>query len=83
MSKKSLKNLHQAHGKIVSEEITGLDQIFNKESSYKTSLAAKYQDKIGSMTLEELKDIAGELGVIPVDNRDSLIKMIRKEFKKR
>lgn len=82
MNKKSLKNFKQTIGQIITEDITELDKL-TKQESHKISLASKYEDKIGSMDLESLKDLAEELGLIPIDNRDSLIKLIKKEFKKK
>ena len=83
MSKKLLKNLHQTHGAIITDEFTELDKLSqSKKGSRKISLAAKYEDKIGDMTLEELQDLAAEMGLVPVDNRNSLIRAIKKEFKK-
>ncbi len=75
-----LKNIKLTHG--AKSLDSNLDVLPEKIDSHKTSLAAKYQDKLGSLTLEELKEIAAECGLLPVDNRDLLIKSLRKEFKK-
>lgn len=82
MNKKSLKNFKQTIGQIITEDITELDRI-NKRPSHKISLAAKYEDKLSEMDLDDLQELAGNLGLIPIDNRDSLIKLIKKEFKKK
>jgi len=82
MGKKSLKNLKQITGEIIGEELTELDKI-NKIPSHKVSLAAKYEDKLNLMEIDDLKSLASEMGLIPIDNRDSLIKSIKKEFKKK
>lgn len=83
MSKKNkLSDLRQTTGQIISEEVTELDRI-NKKPSHKISLAAKYEDQLSEMDLDDLQELAGNLGLVPLDNRDSLIKSIRKEFKKK
>ncbi len=83
MNKKSLKSLKQSTGQIASENISSLDTIFGRGESHKISLASQYEDKLSLMELEDLKDLAGQLNIIPIDNRDSLIKLIKKEFKKK
>jgi len=82
MSKKSFKHLKQTHGAIISD-VPSVFDVLTKEESHRISLAAQFQEKLGNMTLEELHVLAEDMGIIPIDNRDLLIKTIKKEFKKK
>ena len=82
MSKKSLKNLKSVRGDVITEELGELDKL-SKQESHKISLAAKYEDQLSKMDLDDLQQLAGELNIALTDNRDALIKAIRKEFKKK
>lgn len=81
MSKKSLKNLKSITGQIVTENLTELEKS-NRIQAHKVSLAYQYEDKLGRMELSDLQVLASDMGIVPIDNRDSLIKLIKKEFKK-
>lgn len=80
--KNKLKAFKQTHGAIIAEEPTVLDNM-NKQLSHRISLAAQYEDKLSKMELEDLQNLASEMGLVPLDNRDVLIKSIKKEFKKK
>lgn len=80
MSKKSLANLKQIRGDVITDEPSKLEF---KQDSHKVSLAAKYEDKLSELELDDLQELAGDLGIALTDNRDSLIKAIKREFKKK
>jgi hypothetical protein len=82
MSKKSFKSLKESRGDIINDNIGQLEQL-SKTDSHKISLAAQYEDKLSNLELEDLKELARELGIALGDNREILIKAIRKEFKKK
>lgn len=82
MKKNKLNQFSQTHGAIITDELTDLDKI-NKKPSHQISLAAKYEDQLSEMDLDDLKELARQLNIIPLDNKDVLIKSIKKEFKKK
>ena len=81
MSRK-LKKFIEVRGDIIAEEPGQLEQL-SKQNSHKISLATQYEDKLSEMDLDDLQSLASELNLALTDNRDSLIKAIRKEFKKK
>jgi len=83
MPKKSkLDNLHQAHGKI--EKPITLDQVWGNDglSKYGTLDLEKYDDYLNNLNKSDLQAHAIKIGLVPVDDRNSLIKRLKLEFKK-
>jgi hypothetical protein len=81
MSKKlKLSQLHQSRGDIITDEPSNLDTL-NKSQSHKISLAAQYLEKLSTLDLDDLQNLALELGIAGTDNRDSLIKAIKRALK--
>lgn len=79
MKNKKIKATHGAL--LVDEQNSVLEDVFTK-SNHRISLAEKYKDKLGNMSLEELQELALEIGIMPIDNRDLLIKSLKRELKK-
>lgn len=75
---KNNKKILQCHADMINEE-----NIFDDNKLHKCCKLnlAQYEKKMGQMSLEELQSLAQELGLIPIDNRDLLIKSIKREFK--
>lgn len=80
MSKK-LSKFKEITGEVITDEPSELENQSHK-TNHKVSLASQYKEKLSEMTLEDLQSLASELGLIPLDNRDALIKSIKKEFRK-
>ena len=74
-----LKNLKQSHGKIEDSEEDLVENSFSKKQ--KKFNLSEYKNKLNSLSDEELKALAYENGIIPVDNQDALIKSLVKKFK--
>ena len=74
------KNLKITHGALINED--ELDNLFDNKN-HKTSLAAEYESKLKDMSLEDLKAFAEDLGLLPIDNKNLLVKTIKKELKKK
>jgi hypothetical protein len=75
-----LKNLKQAHGKIEDSDEDIMEDSFSKKQRKFDLL--QYKQKLNSLSLEELKALSSENGLIPIDNKDDLIKSLVKFFKK-
>ena len=82
--KKSVKNLAQTHGKEEKFEPTTLDQIWGDDGSsvYGTMEETNYQVKIDDMNLSDLQAHASRVGIIPIDNRQTLRERLLREFRK-
>ena len=82
--KKSVKNLSQTHGKEEKFEPTTLDQIWGDDGSsvYGTMEETNYQGKIDEMNLSDLQAHASRVGIIPIDNRQTLRERLLREFRK-
>lgn len=78
--KKNLNNLNIVHGQVI-EDNDELSSLFEK-SKEKTSKAAEIKN-LESLSIEQLKEIAEDLGLLANDNKPLLIKAIKKEYKKR
>ena len=82
--KKSVKNLSQTHGKEEKFEPTTLDQIWGDDGSsvYGTMEETNYQGEIDDMNLSDLQAHASRVGIIPIDNRQTLRERLLREFRK-
>jgi len=83
MPKKSkLDSLIQTHGQVESPRT--LDQIWGDsgQSKYGTLVLAEYQKYLKELTKSDLQTHAVKVGLIPVDNRETLVKRLEKEFNK-
>jgi len=82
---KKVKELKQTHGKDeASPKSTTLDQIWGDTglSKYKTMEITEYRGSLKGMNKTDLQRHASEVGIIPVDNRDILVKRLEGEFNK-
>lgn len=85
MKKKvKLDNLSQTHGKLEQYEYKTLDQILGDDgkSKYKTLDLNEYTDYLNDLNKSDLQSHATRIGLIPVDNRETLTKRLVKEFSK-
>jgi len=85
--KKKVKNigeLSQTHGKLEEKEYKSLDQIWGDDGirKYKTLNESEYLNSLREMNKSDLQAHASKFGLIPVDDRETLIKRLVKEFKK-
>jgi len=86
MSKKKTKldNMTQTHGKIEDIQYKTLDQIWgdNVNSKYQTSNEKEYVNFLNDMNKTDLQSHANKIGLVPIDNRETLTKRLVAEFKK-
>ena len=86
MSKKKTKldNMMQTHGKIEDIQYKTLDQIWgdNVKSKYQTSNENEYVNFLNDMNKTDLQSHANKIGLVPIDNRETLTKRLVAEFKK-
>jgi hypothetical protein len=77
-----MKKLTQVDGKQETYQPTTLDQIWGDSGLglYKTLDASDYQSQLNEMSKADLQAHSIQIGIIPVDNRDVLIKKLMKEF---
>lgn len=82
--KNKLSELSQTHGKVENKEYVTLDQIWgdNGLSKYKTLDENEYTNYLNELNKTDLQAHASQVGLIPVDNRESLTKRLVKEFRK-
>ena len=83
MPKKSkLDSLNQTHGQVESPRT--LDQVWGDsgEGKYGTLDLSEYQKYLKECTKSDLQAHAVKIGLIPVDNRETLTKRLVKEFSK-
>ena len=83
MPKKSkLDSLTQTHGQVESPRT--LDQIWGDsgQSKYVTLVLTEYQKYLKELTKSDLQAHAIKVGLIPVDNRETLVKRLEREFNK-
>jgi hypothetical protein len=83
MPKKSkLDSLTQTHGQVESPRT--LDQVWGDsgQSKYGTLALAEYQKYLKELTKSDLQAHAIKVGLIPVDNRETLVKRLEREFNK-
>ena len=83
-SSKSLKNLSQAHGKEEKFEPTTLEQIWGDDGStaYGTLNENAYTKQVDDMNMSDLQAHASTVGIIPIDNRNTLRERLLREFRK-
>lgn len=83
-NKRNINNLSQTHGKLENPEYKTLDQIWGEDGSskYKTLDEKEYQNFLNDLNKSDLQSHASKLGLIPIDDRDSLTKRLIAEFKK-
>jgi len=81
---KNINELSQTHGKIEGYQPKTLDQIWGDTgmSKYKTLEEDKYMHYLSDMNKSDLQTHASKLGLIPVDDRETLTKRLIKEFRK-
>jgi hypothetical protein len=86
MAKKTtkLEDLSQTHGKLENIEYKTLDQIWGDDGSakYKASNTEDYLNYLNDMNKSDLQAHAKKIGLIPIDNRETLTKRLVTEFKK-
>jgi hypothetical protein len=84
VQKKSVKNLSQTHGKEEKFEPTTLDQIWGDDglNTYGTMEESQYEGQIDDMNLSDLQTHASRVGIIPIDNRNTLRDRLMREFRK-
>ena len=85
--KKKVKNigeLSQTHGRLEEKEYRSLDQIWGDDGirKYKTLDESEYLITLKEMNKSDLQAHASKFGLIPVDDRETLIKRLVREFKK-
>jgi hypothetical protein len=82
--RKSIKNLSQTHGKEEKFEPTTLDQIWGDDGSnvYGTMEETNYEGTLDNMNLSDLQAHASRVGIIPIDNRQTLRERLLREFRK-
>ena len=82
--KKNVKNLSQTHGKEEKFEPTTLDQIWGDDGSnvYGTMEEINYEGTLDDMNLSDLQAHASRVGIIPIDNRQTLRERLLREFRK-
>ncbi len=84
-SKKKLNELNQTHGKEEKNtQPTTLDQIWGDTGmwKYKTMDVDEYTDYLKNLDKSDLQAHATQMGLIPVDNRNTLSQRLIREFKK-
>ena len=83
-SKNKLSELSQTHGKTEEKEYLTLEQVWGDDglSKYKTLDENEYLEFLNQLNKTDLQAHASKIGLIPIDNRDSLTKRLIKEFKK-
>jgi hypothetical protein len=86
MSRKkvNLENMTQTHGKIENIQYKTLDQIWgdNVNSRYQTINEKEYVNFLNDMNKSDLQSHANKIGLVPIDNRETLTKRLVAEFKK-
>jgi len=87
MAKKTkLNQIHQTHGKIedTNNSVRTLDQIFGDDgtSRYGTLILEEYIDYLNDLNKSDLQSHASKIGLVPIDNRETLISRLKKEFVK-
>jgi len=80
--KSKLDNMKQTHGKI--ENPVTLEQLWGDDGSnkYGTLDADKYSSYINGLNKSDLQKHAVRVGLVPIDDRTTLIARLKKEFSK-
>lgn len=81
--KSKLDNLYQTHGKVENRPLT-LDQIWGDDGKrkYGTLDPVEYDKYLKDLNKSDLQSHAIKIGLVPIDNRETLVKRLRQEFKK-
>jgi|TARA_R110002020_G_scaffold67202_1_gene176723 hypothetical protein len=81
---KSIKNLSQTHAKEEEFEATTLEQIWGDDgtSAYGTLNENAYTKQVDDMNMSDLQAHASTVGIIPIDNRNTLRERLLREFRK-
>jgi hypothetical protein len=84
MAKKKISELNQTHGKVDGVKPTTLDQIWGDTglSKYKTLDENEYSRQLSELSKTDLQAHAASLGIIPIDNRETLTSRLIKEFRR-
>lgn len=82
--KKKIEELSQTHGKLENTQYKSLDQIWGDTglSKYNTTNLQDYTNYINEMNKSDLQAHANKIGLVPIDNRETLTKRLVSEFKK-
>jgi hypothetical protein len=82
--RKKLEDLSQTHGKLEDIQYKTLDQIWGDDGSskYKTSNLQDYLNYLNDLSKSDLQNHASKIGLVPVDNREILVKRLETEFRK-
>lgn len=77
------KSLTQVHGKDEQFRPTTLEQIWGDtgERKYRTLDENEYLTWLNSVNKSDLQSHAAQIGIIPIDNRDLLVRKLLKEFR--
>lgn len=75
---------HQAHGKVETYKPTTLDQLLGDDgnSKYNTLAEDKYLSKLNEMDKADLQRECIRVGLVPVDNRGTMVKRLQSQFNK-
>jgi hypothetical protein len=83
-----LEQLSQTHGKADAEDTseykpTSLEQILGNTgtSKYGTLDEEAYSKRINAMNKADLQTHATQIGIVPIDNRDRLVKTLLSQFR--
>lgn len=84
MPKKKLKleSLNQTHGKV--EKAVTLDQVWGDtgNAKYGTLDIEKYNSYLDDLNKSDLQAHAIKIGLVPIDDRKTLVTRLKKEFQK-
>jgi|TARA_B100001939_G_scaffold344627_2_gene359516 oligoribonuclease NrnB/cAMP/cGMP phosphodiesterase (DHH superfamily) len=80
--KKKLDNITQTDAMADKFEPTTLNQIFGDDGGwkYKTLDTDEYKNYLNGLNKSDLQSHAVEIGIIPIDNKDQLMKRLVREF---
>jgi hypothetical protein len=80
--KSALDNLSQTHGKV--EKAITLDQVWGNDgkAKYGTLDVEEYDNYLKGLVKSDLQSPAVKIGLVPVDNRETLVKRLKQEFVK-
>lgn len=78
--KSKLDNIHQTHGKV--EKPITLDQVWGDDGQrkYGTLDPEEYDQYLKECSKSDLQAHAVKVGLVPVDNRETLVKRLKQEF---
>jgi len=81
--KSKLDNLSQTHGKVENRKVT-LDQIWGDDGKrkYGTLDPVEYEEYLKGLSKSDLQAHAVKIGLIPIDDRETLRKRLKQEFVK-